>query len=280
MSPTITYIAQRLSSLYDREEAVAVAYWVAEELTGMQQWQLRLERQPLVIDDHQLEIVILRMLQHEPVQYIFGHTIWDGMDLTLNADTLIPRPETAELIELVMSRWSSLFGHEIQSVIDIGTGSGCIAIAIKKRLAALAVKGIDIAAQAVEAARRNACRIGVDVAFEIDDVFSDQFTQQLETDATLIISNPPYIVEDERAAMSKNVLDYEPSRALFVPNNDPLRFYRRMASFHAPYLAFEINPLFADDMQTMLAQMGYDSSVHLDSAGKQRFILATINHKP
>lgn len=217
------------------------------------------------------EPIIERLRRFEPIQYIFGHTLWCGLDLKVTPSTLIPRPETADLVEM-LSAVSRQFSDSSLSVLDIGTGSGCIAIALKKRHPEWAVTGIDISAEAIKIARENAKRNGIDAEFRKMDVFSDSIEQIEKFD--IIVSNPPYIRESEKQCMRRNVLDFEPSQALFVPDDDPLLFYRRIAALHkAPYLFFEINESLGNETVGMLRKQSYtDIQIHTDSYGKSRFV--------
>jgi release factor glutamine methyltransferase len=231
-----------------------------------------------------LQEIIDRLLHFEPIQYIFGHTLWNGLDLRLTPATLIPRPETAELVTQISN---SQFPISNCRVLDIGTGSGCIAIALKKAHPEWQVTGIDISAEAIEVARENARRNGVEVDFQVADIF-DFSKQNIKYQISnikynLIVSNPPYICEKEKAAMRPNVLDYEPASALFVPDSDPLLFYRRIASLCSPqasaltprFLFFEINEAYPSELYAMLEAMGYtDILITHDSYGKPRFIQA------
>ena len=193
--------------------------------------------------------------------------------------TLIPRPETGELVEKlsVVSRQPSVPSLR---VLDIGTGSGCIAIALKKRHPEWQVTGIDISAEAIEVARENARRNDAEVDFQVADIFSVAKGKDCSDETggnrlfDLVVSNPPYICEKEKKDMRRNVLDYEPATALFVPDEDPLRFYRRIAELRwGKQLFFEINEAYADEMQAMLAAQGYaEIQVMEDSYGKPRII--------
>ena len=221
-----------------------------------------------------IQAIIDRLLHFEPIQYIFGHTLWNGLDLKVTPATLIPRPETAELVEKIERL--KVKGERIK-VLDVGTGSGCIAISLKKAHPEWQVTGIDISPEAIEVAKENAKRNGVKVEFKLADIFD------FNGDFDLVVSNPPYICESEKASMRPNVLNYEPATALFVPDEDPLRFYRRIAQLfartpytvhHTPkYLFFEINEAYPAELSAMLDGLGYtDIHITKDIYGKPRII--------
>jgi len=215
--------------------------------------------------------IISRLLHFEPIQYIFGHTLWYGLDLYLTPNTLIPRPETAELIDLISAHPFD-FPHSPVKVLDIGTGSGCIALALKQQNPNWHIAGIDISHEAIKVAQQNALRNKLDVDFFQLDILAKipDFIGHFD----IIVSNPPYIRECEKKDMRPNVLNYEPASALFVPDSDPLLFYRRIASLHrATFLFFEINEAFASEMETLLIQHNYtDIHIHQDIYGKARII--------
>ena len=192
-----------------------------------------------------------------------------------------------------------MVNDQMVNVLDIGTGSGCIAISLKKAHPEWHVTGIDISPNAIEVAKENARRNKVDVNFQVADIFSDQMTKYLnkwymvndqmvnEKMVNIVVSNPPYICESEKVSMKSNVLDYEPSTALFVPDSDPLLFYRRIAElfFRTPYtihrtpkyLFFEINEAYGPQLSAMLSGLGYtDIQIHKDIYGKDRIIEARM----
>lgn len=259
-------ITSRLSTAFPVSEARELALWILEESTSMTRSQILGCKDTKNIPD--IEIILQRIIKKEPIQYIFSHSLWFGLDLTVNPSTLIPRPETAELVQQVLAQSP----HTPLRVADIGTGSGCIAIKLQQLRPQWHVTGIDISAQALATAHLNARRNQVEVQWLLRDVFSDEIGS-----FDLIVSNPPYIRESEKSTMDSTVLDYEPHTALFVPDNDPLRFYRQIALLHrAPRLFFEIHEAMGPSLQQALPTWGYDQVQLLqDSYGKDRIIIAT-----
>ena len=273
MKELINHITAQLATVYPEDEAQALAWWIMEEETGLSRSQMLTGCKGTTNFAHVQEIVE-RILHFEPIQYIFGHTLWNGLDLKVTPATLIPRPETAELVEKVERL--KVKGERIK-VLDIGTGSGCIAIALKKAHPEWQVTGIDISEEAIEVAKENAKRNGVEVEFLVADIFNLQSPiSNLQYD--IIVSNPPYICESEKADMRPNVLNYEPATALFVPDNDPLKFYRRIAELKlGKHLFFEINEAYPDELSAMLSESGYtDIQITNDIYGKPRIIEARM----
>ena len=261
----ISNIQSQLESAYPKDEAKALAWWIVEEETGLSRSQI-LSGCKIIKNFAHVQEVIDRLLHFEPIQYIFGHTEWCGLDLRVTPATLIPRPETAELVEKITNYQLPITNCR---VLDVGTGSGCIAIALKKAHPEWQVTGIDISPEAIEVARENAARNGVEVTFHVADIFSDSIG-----DFDLVVSNPPYITESEKSSMRPNVLDFEPHTALFVPDSDPLKFYRRIAELKlGKHLFFEINEAYPAEVSAMLADLGYtDILITKDIYGKARII--------
>ena len=273
---TFDYIISRLDGIYSPAEARELAFWVLEETTGLSRAAISACKGTQNISN--IEIILSRLQKKEPIQYIFGHTLWFGLDLLVTKDTLIPRPETAELVELVLNTIPSgdagVSPAKKISVLDIGTGSGAIALALKSRRPDWQVTGLDISPAALAVAEQNARRNKLDVRFLQADIFSLNLKRST---LNVITSNPPYICESEKSSMESNVLDYEPSSALFVSDDDPLLFYRRIASFKAQYLFFEINSRFGAEVAQLMRDYGYSGvQIHNDIYGKQRMVSGRI----
>ena len=281
----VRYIESALQGFYPPDECRALAWWVAEETTGLSRTQIITGCKDTKIIPN-IEIILQRLQKKEPIQYIFGHTLWRGIDLQLSPATLIPRPETAELVDFITrdlaTKAPSLVGRDGvgPAVLDIGTGSGCIAIALKQQQPAWNVYGLDISEEAIAIARGNAERNHTPIQFAQCDILRQTplLTDKNGKKVTfqIVVSNPPYIAEREKAQMDTSVLDYEPHSALFVPDQDPLLFYHRIAELRlAPYLYFELNEAYAQQTADMLQSIGYqDIILKNDSYGKPRILAA------
>lgn len=210
-----------------------------------------------------------------PVQYAVGTARFEGMDFKVTPAVLIPRPETEGLVDMIAD---DAAGRTDLRVLDIGTGSGCIAISLGRVLKFADIDAVDISRDALDVARQNAARLSVKVNFILGDILK---MQPDEAAYDIIVSNPPYITDSEAGAMSPRVLDYEPHGALFVPDNDPLKFYRAIADYALTALKdggriyFEINSLYAADTVRLLSDKGFDNvSASRDYLGRQRYITA------
>lgn len=278
MKESVAYIISELQESYSEAEARELAYWIIEQQTGMTRTDVLMgkTRQPL----HDLSDILEQLKRHTPIQYIFGSTEWMGLQLQVNQHTLIPRPETAEMVDWIISTRDN---NAPLRVLDIGTGSGCIAIAIKKHCPAWHVQGVDISAEALDVAKNNAIKNNVEITWQQLDILSQKpdCLSHIRSDNNLndiIVSNPPYICHKEKATMESRVLDYEPHRALFVPDDDPLLFYRRIASMKsAKYLYFEINEAYGQEVCDMMQGFGYiDIQLKHDIYGKARMVFGRI----
>ena len=270
---------QPLAAIYDTGEAKAVARFVMEVGFGLSMTDIvcgKVEQ----LDANALKNIQGRLLAGEPVQYVLGKADFGGRCFLVDPSVLIPRPETYELCRLV-ARHVSL--HPSLSILDIGTGSGCIACTLALECPQAHVTAWDISEEALSVARRNAEALNVHVTFEQTDVLKSQISN-LKSQISIhnvIVSNPPYIGHSEAAAMEPQVLQHEPHLALFVPDEDPLLFYRHIADYAMKALCddgmlfFEINPYHSEALRQMLLTKGLrDIQVMEDQYGKQRFISA------
>ena len=274
---------KRLTTLYAEGEAKAIARMVYEVRYGLSLGDLLMGRDNDVPHE-ELELMAQRLEQGEPVQYVLGEEQFGGRTFKVTPDVLIPRPETYELCEWVMDEGQRT-KDEGQTILDIGTGSGCIAITLALGLPQAKVTAWDISDKALAVARENAQRLGADVTFEqVDALHLDPSPFTLHPSPStldIIVSNPPYICEKEKGQMEQNVLEHEPSLALFVPDDDPLLFYRSIARYARKSLVpggllfFEINPQYKDQLVSMLRDMGYtEIAVKADQFGKHRMLKA------
>ena len=280
----------RLTHIYDAGEAKAIVRWVLDVRFALS-WTDILCGKVTELSAHdqtELEKIMQRLEKGEPVQYIIGVADFFGRQFHVAPGVLIPRPETEELCRWIISQKGQ---SPLCEILDIGTGSGCIAITLALELPDAKVTVWDISDDALRIAAGNAKCLGANVTFKHRDVLdsslftldSSLFTRHSSLPKwDLIVSNPPYICEKEKSAMECNVLEHEPHLALFVPDGDPLLFYRAIAQYAVVALKpqgslfFEINPLYADDLAQMLRMMSYhDISIRQDQFGKSRFLKAT-----
>lgn len=277
MNEYIAHITNQLLDVYPQDEAHALAWWVVEESTGLSRNEILLGCKDTK-NIPNLQAIIERLRHFEPIQYIFGHTLWNGLDLLVTPDTLIPRPETAELVEQIVHSFQAVKdAKEPLKLLDIGTGTGCIAIALKHAFPHWEITAVDVSEKVLDVAHKNANKNNAQIDFVKCDILSDEISHLGPFD--IIVSNPPYICEKEKDEMRANVLDYEPSTALFVPDNDPLLFYRRIASMDlCKHLFFEINEHYAAEMQELLKQNGFvDIQLTNDIYGKPRIIQGRLS---
>lgn len=274
-----------LAQRYDEGEAKAIARMTYEVRFGLTFSDLCLGKDTQLSADDQTELeeIAQRLSQGEPIQYVLGQAEFCRRTFLVNEAVLIPRSETEELCRWIAESEKRKVISDKCSILDIGTGSGCIAITLAAEMLGAGVTAWDISKDALEVARENAKRTGVHVSFEQVDALhltSDILHQTSEV-FDLIVSNPPYICNKERATMEANVLEHEPHTALFVPDDNPLLFYRAIAQYgqtalkEGGWLYFEINPLYADALTDMLKMMSYhDIDIKEDQFGKQRMMRA------
>lgn len=280
---TYNELWRQLTQVYDDYEAKAIARMVYEVRFGLMPSDLFIGKDTQLSTDDQklLAEITQRLLTGEPVQYVLGEAEFGGRTFHVEPGVLIPRPETYELCQWIMEegRGKKEEGRNT-SILDIGTGSGCIACTLAAELADAEVTAWDISDDALRIATENAKRTNVHVSFEKVDVLNTSLLnrERPATGLDIIVSNPPYICNKERATMERNVLEHEPELALFVPDDVPLLFYRTIARFAAKALNpggalyFEINPLYVSEMQQMLSEEGFShTEIRNDQFGKQRF---------
>lgn len=273
----VDVVTLRLAEIYGQREAQWMVRIILENVKGYSPVDVVLHREEVLSDFivGKIEDVTNRLLKNEPIQYIFGSARFYGNSFKVTSATLIPRPETEELVALIdkENRDTDL------RVLDVGTGSGCIAVTLARVLRFPIVEAIDISEDALAVAQENAQSLRVKVNFKKSDALAMEKPKTPIYD--IIVSNPPYIADKEREDMSQNVLQYEPHSALFVSDNDPLCFYRAIGDYGTKALKsggrlyFEINPLYVEEMRAMLDAMGYkEIRVVRDLPGKERIIAA------
>lgn len=264
------------AELYGEAEARQIAEMVLESRGVSRNMLLVDPNEELQFTD--LDSVINDIRAWRPVQYIIGTAEFAGMDFEVSDAVLIPRPETEELVDWIASEVG-----DSASILDVGTGSGCIAIALSRAVSGSSVWALDISVDALAVARRNGAKYAPDVRFVEGDALSD-FSALFAEKFDIVVSNPPYIPDSDSRLMRRNVTDYEPHTALFVPDNDPLLFYRSIARTALRMLKaegklyFEIYESLADEMQRMLRAEGYEEIVvREDFRGKPRMICARVS---
>lgn len=276
MNATDSYIRKALQKYYPKQEAANLSRIICCEMLGQSTVDYYLGKDIILFpkEAQELESILSRLYNFEPIQYVQGFAHFLGRTFRVAQGVLIPRPETEELVELMLKEIAS-----DARILDIGTGSGCIAVSLSKELPEAQVAAWDVSEEALAIARKNNELLQASVRFSLCDVLTCQPTAQERYD--VIVSNPPYVLEAEKQDMERNVLDWEPSLALFVPNTDPLRFYRRIAELAQEMLEpggrlyFEINRAFGEATVAMLCEQGY-LNVHIqkDISGNDRFIIA------
>ncbi|MBR7167975.1 MAG: peptide chain release factor N(5)-glutamine methyltransferase [Bacteroidales bacterium] len=268
---------QELEGIYSRNEIRTLLQMLFEHFLGWSMAHFLISKNRTINQSDLLKFnFAIKDLRHgKPIQYIIGSTEFCDLTLSVSPHTLIPRPETAELVNLIKDNAKE---HSPQHILDLCTGSGCIAIALSKALPSAKVFATDISAEALAVAKKNAECNHANVSFLVADILKEENPSGERFD--IIVSNPPYVRVMEKAMMHRNVLDYEPHLALFVPDDDPLMFYRHIAEFASKHqqtgdkLYLEINEALGNETATLLQKQGYCCIVHKDSFGKDRMIEA------
>lgn len=271
-----------LKPLYQEDEAQTLFLFTIHHYLNFSRadYSLKKEQQISLDDLQKIETVLEKLREGKPIQYILGETYFYGLPFKVNPSVLIPRPETEELVEWIISvcNSSTTLNSKLSTIIDIGTGSGCIAISLKKNLPNINVFALDIAADTIATAKQNAILNNVEVEFIQDDILHPPYAIR-NTPYDIIVSNPPYIKEDEKLEMHQNVLANEPHRALFVSNENPLIFYDAIANFALKNLTengllfFEINEYLGKQTVDLLKDKGFKNiELRKDMQGKDRMI--------
>ena len=281
------HFLSKLKNIYETREAANITDWIFENVTGFKRLERNSNKNMMLefAAEKKLEKYVAELIQHKPVQYILNEAWFYKMKFYIDEHVLIPRPETEELVHWVLSDIRNLKNdshlHELQ-ILDIGTGSGCIAISIKNELKVPNVFAIDVTDDALKVAQRNANNLHANINFfEIDFLNAKQW--QLLDKFDVIVSNPPYIPEIEKEKLAKNVTAFEPGIALFVPDNDPFIFYEKISKFSKSHLKqngkiyVEVHEEYAKNVKEIFETSGFTSTIKKDIYGKERMIRAVRN---
>ena len=272
---------EQLAQLYPPGEIRSLCYWLFEHYCGLDRGRIAGDPGLTLHESELLNVydAILELKTGKPIQYITGTACFCDFELEVNPSVLIPRPETGELAGMALTALKKL---PACNVLDIGTGSGCIAIALKKQFPECHVVATDISEEALQTARRNAARVAADVVFIRHDILNPGISPALPP-ATILISNPPYVLPSDRENMHINVSGFEPGTALFVPQHDPLIFYRHILAFAkssspGAHLFFEIHENAGISMLKLADDNGIaEACIHKDFRGKDRFFTGIIS---
>ena len=276
-----TAYRQELSAIYDVNEISATTLLVISDICGISNAKVKAFPELELTEEQSVKMaaVLTELKTGRPVQYILGHTEFYGLPFNVNPSVLIPRPETEELVEWVLE---SVNSEQLAagSILDIGTGSGCIAVTLKKNLPPFEVRALDISVNALETAALNARLNNVEIQFINADILNLNSEMEISKSG-IIVSNPPYVTMQDKTRMHANVTDFEPHTALFVPEDDPLMFYRAIADFALINLAdegllfFEINESLGAETMELLRDKGFKSiKLRKDMSGRDRMIKA------
>ncbi|MES1217908.1 MAG: peptide chain release factor N(5)-glutamine methyltransferase [Bacteroidota bacterium] len=271
-------LTENLKVIYSSGEAENISEWTLEHITGLDK-KGRINESTLDLTTLQIQELAkatTRLLQHEPVQYVLNESWFCGFKFYVDKNVLIPRPETEELVEWIISNLK--FPLQKLTILDIGTGSGCIPVSLKRKIRKAELWSCDISNESLKVARRNAETLGAEVNFLLLDFLNANERNKLP-EFDIIVSNPPYVPQKDKDQMHSNVLDYEPHTALFVPDNDPLIFYKAIADFGKSHLTasgsifLEIHEDYGKDVQDVFLSDGYLSAeIKKDMQEKDRML--------
>jgi release factor glutamine methyltransferase len=271
-----------LKSVYDEREADNIADWAFEKVTGLKRLERRFNKNEQLEESNflLLQNYLQQMLQHKPVQYVLQEAWFYKMKFYVNENVLIPRPETEELVEwIVTDANKKSTGSKPTGIIDIGAGSGCIAISLKKELKNSKITAIDTSEIALQVAEQNSTELHAKIDFIQLDFLKEEEWKRLPM-FDIIVSNPPYIPLNERDSLAKNVLEYEPSLALFVENNDRFIFYEKISGFAKSHLNeggkiyVEVHENYAREVKDIFENAGFATQTKKDIYGKERMLKA------
>jgi release factor glutamine methyltransferase len=269
-----------LNDLYNNNETEALTLWVVSEIMELSKATIKAfpEKELTVLQQELTSSILIELKTGKPLQYILGYTEFYGLRFVVNPAVLIPRPETEELVEWILS---SVDTKQKLSILDIGTGSGCIPISIKKNLPNAHISAVDISPEALQTAKINAELNEVVIDFIEADILKN--SQPLLHNLQLIVSNPPYVTPADKTQMHLNVVNFEPHSALFVPQNDPLLFYKAIADFAIRNLTpggllfLEINEIYGQETIQLLSSKGFKNiELRKDISGRDRMIKAVL----
>ncbi|MDE3252611.1 MAG: peptide chain release factor N(5)-glutamine methyltransferase [Bacteroidota bacterium] len=269
-----------LKKHYDSRESANICDWVMEHITGQTRIDRLINKEISLTEAQktQLQKIQTEIDLHKPIQYILGEAWFGGYRFLVSEDTLIPRPETEELVEWICSDYREE-AEKPQDFLDVGTGSGCIPVLLKKKLPAANLSGLDISEKALAIARKNAGQLDVRIQWMATDFLNETTWDRLPT-YDLIVSNPPYIKRSEEKNLASHVLDFEPGLALFVPDDDALLFYRKLADFATTHLTnhghiyVEINESLGMETLQLFTEKKFQAVLKQDMQGKDRMIKA------
>ncbi|MEI7498813.1 MAG: peptide chain release factor N(5)-glutamine methyltransferase [Bacteroidota bacterium] len=277
----IQVFKSELFTYYPENEIMQILYILFEAFMGWPKTKVHLSFDSEIPENEMraFKHALDELKSGKPIQYILGRTVFNGSKLIVNESVLVPRPETEELCLIIKSDHRLKPYHKF-SILDIGTGSGCISIDLKRYFPDSSVTGIDSSPAAIEIAKTNAGNNGCEISFIKSDILNDDDNLKLAL-FDVIVSNPPYVLESEKQFMHRNVIDFEPESALFVPDNNPLLYYRAIADFAREHLTpqgllfFEINEKYGEDICRLLLSFGFEKAeVLIDINGKDRFVRA------
>ena len=281
-------LVNSLKAIYEDREADNISDWVFENVTGLKKWERRENKNEELNATHleRLKNAVKELLKHKPVQYVLKEAWFYKMKFLVDENVLIPRPETEELIEWIISDFKrerdskpTMPDDRQTNIIDIGTGSGCIAITLKKEMPVSNITAIDVSEKALSVAKKNATNLNVPINFFQINFLNENAWKPLQS-YDRIVSNSPYIPFNEKEILAKNVTDFEPAIALFVENNDPFIFYKKIAEFSKTRLNpggkiyVEVHEEYAAQVKIIFEDAGLTSEIKKDIYGKERMVKA------